>query len=508
MDKKIQVLIADDEELACRAIATMLNRHFPDLEIVAQAANGREAVEEYIRYKPELVFMDIKMPGLNGSEAASLILKDHPDANIIMLTAYDSFGYAQEAINAGARAYLLKPINSNSLVQVVQKIQRKIQPAAAGLFSGDFNRFLDRELVQAFCSHEVDWDKIDVLSSIAGKTLSGGFSILLTGDFPFSDAMEFLQEALSRQSYIFAPVYGFISVLVFTPEEAHLPGEELRIANRLYNTLQNNFPGNYRIAVGCRGKQREGIRVSYEQSLRILMAYSQKGVYDQLPEQMDSHDDSADTELTELCSSILENLETGRISSCRSELEKLIQYIRNIPGDFNLMLELVNSILVFLKRYAVKRKLVPGTDSFSILSDLSRIPGQRELARFLEESVVLLLGEEDPLSGNETKTVMEAFLFLQEHIFDDISLEQIADYAGVSSQYLSRKIKEKFGMNFLEYLTGKRLEYAQYLLLSTNESVKDIARKSGYGDANYFSRLFKKNLGQTPLQFRQIAKET
>jgi two-component system, response regulator YesN len=507
METKIQVLIADDEELACRAIATMLARHFPDMEIVSQVSNGREAVEEYQIRKPDLVFMDIKMPGLSGSEAASLILKDDPAANIIMLTAYDSFGYAQEAINSGAQAYLLKPINSKNLISAVQKIQRKIRPSDLGISTADLSKFLDKELVQAFSSHEVDWEKIEKISSFSGKNLKAGFSLLLTGDFPFSEAFEYIREGLARQNFIFAPVYGFISIFVFALDESFHSGDEYRIANRLYNNLQKQFPQNCRIAIGNSGKGREGIRASYEKSLKILMSYSQSGVYDLLPEQEDSQDSSNPDEFILLCENIIENLETGRISSSRESLSKLVQYIRNIPGDFNLMLEQVNDILVLLKRYALRKKQMPGVGNINILSGLSRIPGQRELAQFLEDTVLFLLGEEDPLSGSDTKTVMDAFLYLQEHIFDDISLEQIADFAGVSSQYLSRKIKEKFGMNFLEYLTGKRLEYAQYLLLSTNDSVKDIALKAGYPDANYFSRLFKKNLEQSPLQFRQYSKE-
>ena len=96
----------------------------------------------------------------------------------------------------------------------------------------------------------------------------------------------------------------------------------------------------------------------------------------------------------------------------------------------------------------------------------------------------------------------KAFLYIQQNIFKDISLVDAADNAGITSQYLSGKFKEKFGINFIDFMTEHRINYARYLLITSNESIKQISASVGYSDPNYFSRVFKKVTGVSPKQCR------
>jgi two-component system response regulator YesN len=501
------VLIADDEELACRALATMLNRHFPLLEIEAVAKSGREAIELYAGINPDLVFMDIKMPGISGTEAASHILRNDPSAKIIMLTAYDNFNFAQEAINSGAKAYLLKPINASLLTETVRKVFSSGSSNPHDGASEMLSAYLDTEMVNALTAHTPLWDKIETIDALAGCKLKGGFFILLSGSIPVDETMSLIIESAGRYSYLCAPVYGFIALLVLQEKNSHTPGEEYRITNRIHNRLQRDFPNSFRLAYGKWGEGKEGIRRSFEEGLEILMNRSSPGIHDASDMTQSSHLFSdEDDELMELQDRILHALETGRIGRCREYAGEFVQHLLNFSGNLSSRKERVNEILVMMKRFGIKKQL-PDVMQEQILSSLSRIPDQRRLALFMEESITRFLGDENPLGSQETRTLMSAFQYLQEHIFDDISLEQIADISGVSPQYLSLKIKERFGMTFIEYITGKRLEYARYLLLTTNDPIKTVAIHSGYPDANYFSRIFKKNLGQTPVQFRACAGE-
>jgi DNA-binding LytR/AlgR family response regulator len=121
-------LIADDEPLLRERLAALLRRLWPELEIVAMARNGREAVEQFDEHQPDIVFLDVHMPGLNGIEAAKSIARR---AELVFVTAYEQ--YAVQAFEQGAIDYLVKPFDEARLADTVQRLQARLaaQPPAS-----------------------------------------------------------------------------------------------------------------------------------------------------------------------------------------------------------------------------------------------------------------------------------------------------------------------------------------------------------------------------------------
>ncbi len=117
-----KVLLVDDEELERKVLGfTLLNSGLP-LEIVGEATNGRECLEVMSRVRPDLIIMDIKMPGIDGIEATKKVKELYPATQVIILTAYGKFTYSQQAIKAQAADYLLKPVQPRELIQAVQQL--------------------------------------------------------------------------------------------------------------------------------------------------------------------------------------------------------------------------------------------------------------------------------------------------------------------------------------------------------------------------------------------------
>ena len=120
-------LIADDEPLLRERLCTLLQRCWPELEVVAQARNGREAVELFDQQSPQVVFLDVHMPGLNGIEAARSLARR---AQLVFVTAYEQ--YAVQAFEQGAIDYLVKPVDEQRLADTVQRLQQQLaRPVAA-----------------------------------------------------------------------------------------------------------------------------------------------------------------------------------------------------------------------------------------------------------------------------------------------------------------------------------------------------------------------------------------
>ncbi len=119
----IRILIADDHSLFRQGLRSLLEAE-GDLRVIGEAASGREALRAALETKPDIILMDIQMPGLDGVEAAKEIIKESPEAKVIMLTMYRQDAYVFEAVKAGARGYLLKDTDAGVLVDAVRRVNQ------------------------------------------------------------------------------------------------------------------------------------------------------------------------------------------------------------------------------------------------------------------------------------------------------------------------------------------------------------------------------------------------
>jgi DNA-binding NarL/FixJ family response regulator len=139
---EIRILIAEDQQLVRRAFSAMLSIE-PDLKIVAQAADGAEAIQLARQWRPDIVLMDLQMPRVGGIGAMKRILEDVPEARVIVLTTFDTDDLVFEAISAGAHAYLLKDSNEAEILETIRGVhagQHRLSPKIAGKVMNEIRR--------------------------------------------------------------------------------------------------------------------------------------------------------------------------------------------------------------------------------------------------------------------------------------------------------------------------------------------------------------------------------
>ena len=141
----IRVLLVDDQALFCEGLRTLLDLQ-PDIEVVGEANNGREAIECVARAAPDVVLMDIQMPVLDGVAATRDIRAHHPNTRVIVLTTFDDDEYVFEALRAGAVGYLLKDVASDRLAEAIRCAARGesfLQPSVAAKVVAEYIRLAD-----------------------------------------------------------------------------------------------------------------------------------------------------------------------------------------------------------------------------------------------------------------------------------------------------------------------------------------------------------------------------
>ncbi|MCP5101100.1 MAG: response regulator transcription factor [Chloroflexi bacterium] len=146
---KIRVLLVDDQSLFREGLNTLLSIH-DDIEVVGEAANGKEALEKVAQLNPDIVLMDVRMPILDGVAATRKLQTQSPDVRVIMLTTFDDDEYVFEGLRAGAVGYLLKDVPSQKLVEAIQTAAKGdtfLQPSVAAKVVAEFTRMAGKTAV-------------------------------------------------------------------------------------------------------------------------------------------------------------------------------------------------------------------------------------------------------------------------------------------------------------------------------------------------------------------------
>jgi DNA-binding NarL/FixJ family response regulator len=155
---RIRLLIVDDHPVVRDGLVSILHEGEPDLEVVGESGDGKEAVSAWRNLRPTVTIMDLQLPGQSGVEAVQAIRREDPDARILVLTTFDGDADIQRALEAGARGYLLKSVRRATLIEAIRAVaagQRYLPPATAA------------RLVEAMESERLTPRELDVLRLLA-----------------------------------------------------------------------------------------------------------------------------------------------------------------------------------------------------------------------------------------------------------------------------------------------------------------------------------------------------
>ncbi|TLS49131.1 response regulator [Paenibacillus antri] len=505
-----KVLIVDDERIEREGLRAILSNGCPDLEI-EEASNGKIAVERAAAFRPDLILMDIKMPGMNGLEAVERIAADFPDIRFIMVTAFDTFDYARQAIKLGVKDYLLKPSKAREIVETVDKARKQIEEERKSLERNEKQQaalrkampLVETDVVTQLLFdhvHEVHLEELLGLLDIRTANEMFVMSVLLPpgSESSYSAVKEKVRQAGS--GWVGAMNGRRIPIIVFRESDRSFRSQAMSLARSLLTAASGAGSGWF-VGIGNPYASLGQIRQSYQESLLASMDPSMAvkyRFYEDIPAQ-GTASLSVGQAAKQRERQLLDSIRLGHWDTVQENVMEVIgRYERegaNLVLTQQRMLELLWIASRTLNDLGIEAEAPTYTFQAQDFRQL-----RAETGHLLERMKKAYAEHYNRLAPD---TIYRIKQYIEEHSHEDISLEAIGRRVGLSPFYISKMFKEQLGVNYIDYLTECRIEKAKKLMADPEKSLKEITFEVGYHDPNYFSKVFKKLCELSPTEYRK-----
>ncbi len=520
-----KILIADDEGIVTDSLQFIIEKNFGSDCRTAVAKNGRQAIEVAESFQPDIAFLDIQMPGINGLKAMEEICSQNSRIKVLILTAYDNFDYAKEALRLGAVDYLMKPVNKKVIVERLTGIMRTIDQerqkrrddllakekmeAVIPIIENGFvisliiqNEYEDSgEQYRSLLNVEEDYGMIMVLEwgeSGEGRNLGNPVGSGVRAH-RYYDRMSELVKVHFR-AFVSDIMGNKIVCVIPSAEEKLEYGDRLSMiekARNLMNSLKQAVNIDFQAGIGS-VRSWEAMFDSYQEALNALRHGKRKVTHIDDLIVRDTREKQRQVMEQMVFRAVMGGMEHG----ARQEAEIFAGWVLK-NGNRVFEEERMQLTELFLSaRRMVQEQGSECPRGQEAMAGLLGAGDEEELRqRFvtamvdLARAVVIRNQEPDGLMASARE-------YIKQNFQKDLALEEVARTVGISPYYFSKLFKEETGMNYTEYLTGIRIEKAKELLSNRELSIKEVCVDSGYGNPNYFSRIFKKWTGITPTEFR------
>lgn len=519
----LKVLLVDDEPYVFEGLRIMVDWEKYGFSICGEASNGEDALEIIRTCNPHLVVTDIKMPVMDGIQLIKTVYEDsNIRAKFIVISGYDEFEYAKNAMKYGVNSYILKPLDEDELNQAIEKVSRQIleerkdeesrnrqlsfvaESAINSILKGEatesdikranFILELDENEEIKMLLLEIDnfdkwmseFDEVQLkeirekIKKIINSSMNNKFDLKV-----FEDDLNRFCILVSKSMDIYDTICGYAKNLKEMIEEKldcsasiaiSEPVAGIKSLAELYKQVD--------LAISYKFFKNIGSIIFYKNIKNMSMNHNLleidiDGLKDCIRENDTEgikrkiknlfHDFSKDLTAPELIKIYIENLEL-----------EFIRYVQEMKGNVQ---EFTNKLMDFNKKIEK-----------STIEELKK--EATDLCIFLGQYI------ESITTSNSKDIIAEMKQYIKKNYNKDINLKIIGKHLYVNPVYIGRKFKQVTGMQFNEYLHQVRIEEAKKLLRRTNMKISDVARSVGYSSTEYFTSKFKSFTNFSPSEFK------
>lgn len=546
----LKIFLAEDEVVVRETIKRMIPWEELGFELVGEAADGEMALPLLIRQQPDLLITDIKMPFMDGLTLARLAKKEIPGLKVVILSGYDDFNYAKQAIGIGVEDYLLKPITKNALIERLSEIRsryehEKTQKEYYEKFQREMQAYeknSSRDFFEALVGGSMDMMEVYKRAEKLGLDIvAEAYNVLIftmNCDEDFSgqrdeyssweaESLELLENFFAGHSSAMLFRSNIFSYGVLLKGQRETIEENTRASVDEIRKILSRQDGRreWFLAVGQSVDRLSQIQKSYHTASR---AFSQRYLYDENilyydeMETMEHPGGQAETEdnaylqkvdVNALNPAILQKfLSNGLQEETENFVKDYFYAIGQEPMESlvfrnYVILNVRFSVISFIKGLGCDTNEMESADTEEVLAESGK--NMESAIAYAKKMISQAIEIRDQNSGNKNRSILKTVVdFIDSHYMDEeISLNTVANVANVSSNHFSALFSQNMGQTFIEYLTTLRMNKAKELLRCTGMRSSEIAGEIGYKDAHYFSYLFKKTQGMTPSDYRKAREE-
>ncbi len=517
-----RVLVVDDEQIVLDALKFMISKREDEVVVCGTASSGREAIEMTKSLIPDIVIMDIRMPGINGIEAIKEIKHYYPEIRFVIISAYEQFEFAKQAVQLGVKEYLLKPINraklNGVLNQIISELENERQQKNRDLETMErlqnMMPFLENGFIYSIISNSDALNEMKKVIQLLDVKCDCGYLMILQFHIneahqtahidAFNTHLNLHEKADQLREIVKYKCNAIVGPLMINKMVIFVPSRQLgndydsRVeATNLAECLQAKIEEAFAIECSVGISSVVGLSelyYAYGQANKAINKTSSNEIY-HIADLYEDYD--ASREKLKYQSQLIEALTHGRLEKSLKYFDSLFEVIKEQQDQ---IFELVVLIFRIAHDEAIEENQMINYSTY--LKEISQIEGKQALYQWIVARMKFISSQIQIKKDQKCSAMVERTKqHLNHHFTDELTLEGVARLQNVSPQYLSKVFKEETRFTFVEFLTRLRIELAQRLMMDSDKSVKEICYEVGYSDPNYFSRLFRKQTGLMPTEY-------
>ncbi|MDX8044559.1 response regulator [Gracilibacillus sp. S3-1-1] len=486
----LKVMLIDDEPLIREGLRSIIDWQYYGYQVVGTANNGRVGLEKIKELRPDVVFVDIRMPGLSGIEMVKQVKEKGYSCKFVVLSGYSNFTYAQESIRLGVESYLLKPVDEDELVSLIQDLHEKCTEENL-LYSqlDQYETMTENEAWKIYLEerrkkHYVLDQYTNTMFQIASVT--------------FVEPIEkrWLESNVATE-HLFKYVWSNqVLYLLFTGTDIAAMKRQLQSISRLLTSKQHQFQ---LLEEDIPFEQLPEKINELKQLQKLYFVYGNETMITNKQQRIERQI-LPDDWITNVCR-VIEFDEQDKLHTYLEELEHYYQknhYQRE--RVVTELVELTKDIYLALSKNH-QEVSVPSVEQMTDM--LLNSHTLQELLVSVEQQLRQTSSELNGFACNPENTIEKIIEFVEQFYYKDLNLKVIAELFNYNRSYLGKKFKKQTGDYFHHYLDKVRMEKAQYFLIEKKMKVYEVSEKVGYANNDYFYKKFKKYAGVSPKEFQK-----
>lgn len=535
----IKVFLVEDEIVIREAIQRIIPWTEYGFEFAGEAKDGEVALPLIRKVKPDVLITDIKMPFMDGLTLSKLVKKELPDTHIVIVSGYDDFEYARQAISLGVEHYLLKPITKSAFQEVLENLRKKYekeneQKSYYEKFQNEIKEYeknARRDFFELLVSDNQNIKKlyekaeklhIDIMSQCYNLilfTVGSNKMNEMVGD-TYSQNTADIQEVIdtvfqaSDEYLLFRNQMFSYAILVRgdNTQIGRLTEEGVNLLKDIFEKQKEQI--EWFVCTGEPVERLSQLSSCYKTAMKSFafryMGYSHVFSYEQF--QKESRQNAEQMNLVNVDMNLV-NPDIFRNFLCNALEDEIEEFVKNyfqFVGEEALQSKMFRQYILLNIHFctiAFIQKL--GYEKSEMEDNLIQICSDNiDSVANMKNQIVAVLKKgislrEESSKGRYQSVIQMAVNFMQQnYTYDELCLNRVACAVNISANHFSALFSQEMKQTFIEYLTGLRMQKAKELLRCTDKRSGEIALEVGYKDSHYFSFLFKKTQGCTPSEYR------